>query len=239
MPLNPLFLGSAVVAEIIGTFAGFGAVTILLPIATFILPIKEAVVLVSVFHLMGTTFRTILFARKINLKISVLFGVPSLIFSAIGASLLTTLDPIILTKTIGAVLIIYAVYSLLRERVALPKSNFALVAGGSTVGFLAGLIGTAGAMRGAFLTSWNLAPSVYLGTGALMGLGADIARVAVYFKNGLINANSQTLLVLGVTALSGTLIGKLLVTKTKPKIFAKIIFVALVAAGLRLLFINA
>ena len=236
---NFLFLIAAVGAETVGTFTGFGAVTILLPIATFMMPLREAIVLVSVFHLMGTFFRTLFFVRKINLKIALLFGIPSLIFSAIGASLLPTIDLPILSKIVGVALVAYAFYSLIRERVSLPKTNMALVGGGAAVGFVAGLIGTAGAVRGAFLTSWNLPPAVYLGTGALMGLGADAARVAVYTGSGLIKFEPILFISLGVAALIGTIIGKFLVVKTKEKIFARIIFIALVAAGLRLILINA
>lgn len=233
-----MFVVSAVIAEAVGTFTGFGAVTILLPIATLFMPVKEAIVSVSLFHLFGTSFRVLFFARKINLKVALIFGIPSLIFSIIGASLLAYFDANILTKIVGAALIAYAFYSLLKERIKLPRSNFFLAGGGAVVGFLAGLIGTAGAIRGAFLTAWNLAPEVYLGTGALMGIGADAARVAVYFKSGMLSfINNQTVIALLVIALVGTTIGKILVKRTKEKIFTKFIFVALILAGVRLLIV--
>lgn len=47
-----LFL-SAFVAEIIGTMAGFGSSTILLPLALFFVDFKIAIVLVAIFHLFG------------------------------------------------------------------------------------------------------------------------------------------------------------------------------------------
>ncbi|SRR5260221_1241030 len=236
MSVGIVFIISAIIAESIGTFTGFGATTILLPIATFLMPLKTAIVLVSLFHFFGTTFRTIFFARKINLKIALLFGIPSLIFSIIGASLLSSIDPIILTRLVGILLIIYAIYSLFKEKIVLPKSPALLVGGGSFVGFIAGLIGTAGAVRGAFLTSWNLSPEVYLGTGALMGLGADTARVGVYLKDGLLQFNARLFLILALAALTGTLIGRFLVKRTKANAFTKIVFLALVLAGARLLF---
>jgi len=236
--LNILFIVSAIIAEAVGTFTGFGAVTILLPIATFFMPVKEAVVSIALFHLFGTSFRTLFFARKINLKVALVFGIPSLIFSAIGATFLSNFDTNTLTKIVGGALILYAFYSLLKEKIKLPKSNFILASGGSVVGFLAGLVGTAGAMRGAFLTAWNLAPEVYLGTGALMGLGADAARVAVYYKGGMLSfLGNQTVIILLVIALIGTTIGKILVVRTKEKIFTKFIFIALTLAGARLLFL--
>lgn len=236
--VNTLLIVSAVAAEAIGTFTGFGAVTILLPIATFFMPIKEAVVFVSIFHLFGTTFRTMFFARKINVKIALLFGIPSLLASIVGASLLSYISADLLTKIVGALIVVYASYSLLKEKIVLPKNNFVLVIGGGIVGFAAGLVGTAGAMRGAILTAWSLAPEVYLGTGAIVGLGADAARVVVYFKDGLIRYDATTILTLLIVALAGTIVGKFLVTKTKEKSFAKIVFIALILAGVRLFFMN-
>lgn len=47
-----LFL-SAFVAEIIGTMAGFGSSTILLPLALFFVDFKIAIVLEAIFHLFG------------------------------------------------------------------------------------------------------------------------------------------------------------------------------------------
>lgn len=232
-----IFLISAFFAEAVGTFTGFGATTILLPIATFLMPLKEAIVLVGVFHFFGTAFRTLFFARKINLKIAILFGVPSLIFSYIGATLLSQVDPVLLTKVVGGLLIIYAVYNLFKEKIRFPKSSTLLVSGGAVIGFIAGLIGTAGAMRGAFLTSWGLSPEVYLGTGALMGLGADATRVLAYYNEGLTGfINLQTILILILIAFGGSLLGRTIVGKTKKNVFSKIIFIALTLAGLRLLF---
>lgn len=238
MDTNILLIVIAIFAEAAGTFTGFGATTILLPAATFFMPLKEAIVAVSLFHFFGTGFRTLFFARKINIKIALIFGIPSLIFSIIGATLLSRFDANILTKIVGAALILYAFYSLVKEKIRLPRNNFLLAGGGVMVGFLAGLIGTAGAMRGAFLTAWNLAPEVYLGTGALMGIGADASRVAVYYRAGMFSfMSSQTVIILLVIALIGTTIGKILVTKTNKKAFAKFIFWALALAGTRLLFI--
>lgn len=238
--ISPLiiFLLAALVSETVGTFTGFGATMILLPIATFLMPLKDAIVIVGVFHLFGTAFRTLFFARKVNFRIALLFGIPSLIMSFIGGSLLANVDASILTKIVGVALIIYAFYSLFKEKVKLPRSSALLVSGGGIVGFVAGIIGTAGAMRGAFLTSWSLSPEVYLGTGALMGLGADASRVVAYWNSGLLTGLTGELFILLIlVALLGTVLGKILVTRTKEKTFGKVVFAALLLAGLRLLFL--
>ena len=136
MPQSLLFIIAAVFAEAIGTFTGFGATTILLPIATFLMPLKDAIVLVGLFHLFGTGFRTLFFARKVKLNIALIFGLPSLIFSYLGASFLKEVSADTLTRIIGAALILYAFYSLFGQKIKLPKSNVLLAGGGELWGLL-------------------------------------------------------------------------------------------------------
>lgn len=237
------FLVIAFLAEIVGTFTGFGTTTILVPLASFFISLPEAIVLAGLFHLFGTLFRTIFFIKGINLKITVVFGVPALITSFIGASFLPIIDVKLLSKLLGVALILYASYSLLRSKkftsferqVRLPKNPLILAGGGSLVGFLAGLLGTAGALRGAFLTSWGLSKDVYLGTGAAMGLGADFSRVLSYYQTGLLKSDFNLVITLAVVALVGTFLGYKAVKFIQQKLFQKIILVALILVGIKFL----
>lgn len=229
------FLLSAVLAEVIGTIAGFGATTILVPLSSFFLPLKEAIVLVAAFHFFGTLWRTFAFSRNIDWKITLLFGIPSLMGSALGAFFLAKISVFWISKLLGIALIIYALNALLKSPLRLPKKPIILTAGGGIIGFLAGLIGTAGALRGAFFSSWKLKKEIYLGTSAAVALGADLIRVFVYQNIGLLKLNLFLVITLAVTALLGTLLGKAIVGKIRQEVFAKIIFVALILAGLKFL----
>lgn len=232
---NILFLLSAFLAEIIGTFTGFGTTTILVPLASFFIPIRDAIVMVGLFHLFGTFFRTLFFIKGINIRIALIFGIPSLIFSGLGAYLLPFIDASLLSKGLGIILILYALFSLSEHKVTLPQNPLVLASGGGLVGFLAGLLGTAGVLRGAFLTSWKLSKETYLGTGAAMGLGADFSRVFVYYKSGLLSFDPVVVSILAVVALLGTYVGVKFVKITKQNIFFKIVLIALILAGVRFL----
>ncbi len=107
--------------------------------------------------------------------------------------------------------------------------------GGAITGFLAGLVGTAGAIRGAFLTAWKLPKAVYLGTGAVMGLGADMARIWVYYRDGLIVQNNVLLIMFVTVALIGTFIGTKFVKGTTNQVFNMLILFALFLSGLKFL----
>lgn len=230
-----LFLFFAFFAEVVGTFTGFGTTTILVPLASFFMSLRDAIVLAGVFHLFGTIFRTLFFRKGINWKITFIFGIPALIFSYIGASFLSTIEINLLSKLLGIALILYASLSLFEHKIILPQNPLTLATGGSVVGFLAGLIGTAGALRGAFLTSYNLSRDVYLGTGAAMGMGADFARVLSYYQFGLIKYNLNLIIIMATVALIGTYLGYKAVNITKQKIFNKLILIALILAGIKFL----
>lgn len=233
MPATFVFLAIAFGAEVVGTITGFGTTTILVPASSLFLPLRQAIVLAGVFHLFGTFWRTLFFARGIHWKVVLLFGIPELAFSALGASLLVKTDLGLLSKLLGMVLVFYALYSLSKHRMVLPHNTLLLSGGGSVVGFLAGLLGTAGALRGAFLNAWNLPKEVYLGTGAAMGLGADLTRVVVYHQTGLLNINPQTTALLAIVALAGTFLGSKIAKATPQAAFTKIVLAGLLLAGLR------
>lgn len=232
-----VFLGFALFSETVGTVVGFGSTTILIPLASFLLPIKETIVIVSLFHLFGTIWRTSFFRKEIDLRLVLFFGVPSLVFAGIGALLLGSIEASFLTRILGVFLIIFATTSLTGAKIHLPRTNLVSALAGSGVGFLAGLIGTAGALRGAFLASFDIEKKRYLGTAAAIGLGADIVRVLVYKQTELLKVTPGTVVILATVALLGTFMGRKIVLKVPQELFRKLVFWALILAGLRFLYV--
>ena len=85
-----------------------------------------------------------------------IFGIPSVVLTLMGALLITYLPQEMLKGILGVFLIIYSIISLWKEDLKVRPSLFNSVIGGGLSGFLAGLIGTGGALRGAFLTAFGL-----------------------------------------------------------------------------------
>lgn len=230
-----IFIVTALLAEIIGTVAGFGASTVLLPVAALLYPLPTAIAYTALFHSIGTVWRTTFFARSINWKIAIMFGLPSLVMSYFGAGLLSSVSTELISRLLGMVLILFAVYSLVKHRLYLPRWEGYILGGGAVTGFLAGLVGTAGAIRGAFLTAWKLPKATYLGTGAVMGLGADATRIMVYYRDGLINYDTVLLFIFFIVALVGTYIGTRFIKRTTSSFFNKIILLGLALTGINFL----
>jgi uncharacterized protein len=104
-----LFFLSALMAELIGTMAGFGSSTIFLPLALFFVDFKPAIVLVAIFHLFGNIGRIIFFRQGFERRIILQFGVPSVLPSLLGAFLRRIIAQPALKLTLGIFLIITSV----------------------------------------------------------------------------------------------------------------------------------
>ena len=151
----PLVLAGAFLAEVIGTMAGFGAATILTPIAALAMDIKTAITLVACFHLFGNASRLWFFGRQMRWQVWALFGLTGVTCSVAGALLTAQLPSPIVEALFGAFLLAYVALSLIRP-VRLPDRPALLLLGGAASGFIAGVLGTGGAIRSACLLAWAL-----------------------------------------------------------------------------------
>ena len=82
-----LFFLIAFISEVIEAVAGFGSSTIFLPLALFFVDFKTALILVAISHLIGNIGRINFFRRGLDKKIIITFGIPSVVLSFLGASL--------------------------------------------------------------------------------------------------------------------------------------------------------
>jgi hypothetical protein len=228
-----LFLVFAFLAEIVGTLAGFGSSTVLVPLTVLFIDVKTAIAVVGLFHFFGQVVDLFLWGRYINWRITVLFAGLGIIFSFLGAALITILPSQMVLLILGVFLVVYAVASLWGKKLILPKSNLSILSMGGAVGFLAGLTGTAGAMRTAFLSTFGLAKANFIGTSNAIGFFVDFTRVAVYAGSGILKFDLPFwIAVLGVSIL-GSLVGRKLVLRIKEKTFYRIVYAALLLAGIK------
>jgi uncharacterized membrane protein YfcA len=232
-----LLLGCALIAEVIGTMAGFGAATILTPIAALFLDVKTAIALVACFHLFGTASRLIFFHRSVQWTIWWQFGLIGIIASLLGARATMLLPSAFVTLFFGAFLLIYVVLSSARSQpLVLPAQPSTLMAGGACSGFIAGLIGTGGAIRSVCLLAIGLSKDVYIGTSAAIALVVDATRVPVYLAGHLIPSTMASVLasLVGV-AFAGSWVGQRLVRRVSGTLFRRVVLTMLFIMGCKML----
>src|SRR3989338_3473031 len=232
-----LFFLTALFAEVIGTIAGFGSSTILLPLALFYFDFTTALALVAFFHLFGNLSRVGLFKGGLDKNTIIKFGIPSVIFSIIGALVVSYISQDLLKGILGVFLLVYSLIFLWKDTIRIKENFFSTFLGGSLSGFLAGLIGTGGALRGAFLTSFNLPKEKYIATSAFIAIVVDATRIPAYLKEGFLQGSSSWyLLPLFPIAVVGSLLGKRIVEKVPQKSFKKVVLVAILFISIQLIF---
>lgn len=235
--MNILFFVAALFAEIVGTIAGFGSSTIFLPLAVFFVDFKTALALVAFFHIFGNLGRISFFRHGLDKKLLLTFGLPSIVGTLIGALLVARIPQETLKGFLGMFLVLYTLASLWRRNWRLAASPVTTTLGGSISGFLAGLIGTGGALRGAVLTAFGLPKETYIATAAVIALAVDGTRIPVYLAQGFFApAYYWYLPGLLVIALAGSWIGKGIVQKIPQERFRIIVLLALLAVGLKFLY---
>lgn len=234
--MEVLFFLAALISEIIGTTAGFGSSTVFLPLALLFVDFKTALILVAIFHLFGNLGRITFFRHGIDKKLLLTFGLFSVFFTLIGALLVSYISQEFLKGILGIFLIVYSLIALWREDLKMKPTLLNSVFGGSLTGFITGLIGTGGAMRGAYLTAFALKKEKYIATTAAIALMVDLTRIPVYFAQGFLeNKFFWYIPILLITAFIGSFIGRKIVDKIAQKVFKKIVLVAILLIGLKFL----
>ncbi len=237
MEQDIIFLITAFGSVIIGTVAGFGSSTVLLPIALFFVDFKTAIILVAILHISGNISKVAIFKQGLNWRILAIFGIPSILLALLGANLIDIVPQDIMKIILGVFLIVFSATTFLKSNVKIPASKKNLVAGGSVSGFLAGLIGTGGALRASFLTGLNLEKFTYIATAASIALVTDATRIPIYISQGFLPEQYYWYIpILIVIAVSGSYIGKKIVTKIDNTIFRKIVSIGIILASLKFVF---
>src|SRR3989344_3622955 len=234
--MDLLFLPIAFVSEIIGTIAGFGSSTIALPLSLFIFDFHTALALVAFLHIFGNIGRISFFRHGLDKRMLIMFGVPSVIFTLIGALLVENISQDLLKMVLGLFLIMYTFWSW-SGKLQIKQSFTTSTIGGGLSGFFAGLIGTGGALRGAFLTAFGLPKEKYIATAAAIALAVDVTRLPIYFAEGFLTARYYWMVpMLFVIALFGSLTGKYVVARIPQEKFRSIVLVAIFLMGLAFLY---
>ncbi|HEX9678389.1 sulfite exporter TauE/SafE family protein [Nitrososphaera sp.] len=229
-----IFLVIGFFSEVVGTMAGFGSSTIYLPLASYFVDFKTALVLVAIFHLFGNIGRITFFRHGLEKRVLLLFGVPSFLLSLLGATLVGDLSQTLLKLMLGIFLIAFSVTFLVRPKLAFPANSKTLLLGGGISGFIVGLIGTGGALRATFLTGLKLDKEKYIATAAVIALGTDATRIPSYVASGFLTEQYYYFIpILFGIALGGSFVGRKIVNRINQGKFKKIVLIAIILASIK------
>ena len=229
-----LFFISALIAEIVGTMAGFGSSTIFLPLVLLFVDFKTAIILVAIFHLFGNLSRIIFFRQGFDKKIILQFGVPSILFSLLGALMIGVLPQPVLKLVLGVFLITTSVSFLIKPELTIPANISTFIAGGSVTGFITALVGTGGALRATLLQGFNIEKIKYIATAATIALATDATRIPVYISQGFLTEQYFIYIpILFGIAILGSFIGRRVVKRINQGLFRKVVLVAIILVSIK------
>jgi hypothetical protein len=226
-----------VIASSVGTLTGFGTSTIMVPIMLSFYPVTQTLLFVGIIHWFGNLWKLILFRKGFQWKLILSFGIPGIAATYLGASLVFDIPTAVLSRILGSFLIIYVIYLFAKSSFKIKQSLLAGACGGALSGFFAGLFGIGGAVRGLFLTSFDLPKAVYIATAGAIALTIDTTRLTTYIKNG---ARLPHLLLWGLlifipASFLGAKIAKSAIDKIPQEHFRKVVAVFLLLMGIKLL----
>jgi len=194
--MTALICITAFAASMLTFFSGFGLGTVLLPVLAIFFPLPLAIAMTATVHFTNNLLKIALVGKHASKEVLIRFGIPAIIFSFLGAWLLmrTTGFGWITQYTIGEYnfeitwvkLLIATVIFIFTLMELFPVERFFsirpqhLPIGGALSGFFGGLSGHQGALRSLFLVSSNLSKEAFIGTGVVIALLIDIARIGIY-----------------------------------------------------------
>ncbi|MFH1718029.1 MAG: sulfite exporter TauE/SafE family protein [Planctomycetota bacterium] len=233
----PLILFVVIIASFVGTMTGFGTSTIMVPILLNFYPLPETLLFVGIVHWFGNIWKLILFRTGFRWKLVLSFGAAGIAATFLGARLVFSVSPGVLLRVLGVFLICYVVYLFVKGSFKIKPSLLAGACGGALSGFLAGIFGIGGAVRGLFLTAFDLPKEVYIATAGAIALIIDTTRLTTYLTEGarLENLPLWGLLIFIPASFLGARIAKSAVNRIPQQHFRKVVAVFLLLVGIKLI----
>jgi len=229
-----LFIGAFLAAAISGA-AGFGGALLLLPLLVAYVGTEQAVPLLTVAQLIGNLSRAGFGFSKIQWKSVALFLICAIPLAILGALSFLQLPKELVTRCIGLAIIIFVGLKITRV-LKLKPGKLLLVLGGGVVGFLSGLVGSAGPIGAVIFLTLGLPPVAYIASEATTALVMHGVKLIIYQQFISLDQEFWLLaILLGIAMILGTWTAKRIIEKITPENFQKYISVLLIAIGLYML----
>ncbi len=224
-------------ASIIGTLAGFGISTIMVPVLLLVLPLPQTLLLVGIIHWFNDIWKMLLFREGIRWRLLLAFGIPGIFTSFIGSSLSLRISWEILSRALGMFLIAYVLFIINNQAFKLGQRLSVAASSGALTGFFAGMFGIGGEINAVALSAFNLEKAVYIATAGAIAFMIDSTRIATYIEGGirLDPAILSGLLIFIPASLVGAMIGKKGVEKIPQERFRNVVAVFIFLFGLKLM----
>ena len=232
----PVLGAVAAFSAFVGSVAGSGGSTVLLPVLVLYYGIADAVPIVTIANLSANLSRAAINRREIDLPVVGWFVLGTLPLSVLGAWLFTVSPPELLTRLLGAMLLAVVTWRRLRPSPPQMQGAVWFLPLGAGFGLLEGILGSTGPLMAPFFLAYGLLRNAYIGTDALATVAMQGTKLAVFGGAQLLGAG---ILAAGFTLVPfmvlGTVVGKRLLQRLPDRAFTVLVDTMLVVAGLNFL----
>jgi uncharacterized protein len=225
------------IASLVQGVMGFGGALIAMPLLVAVIGIKTATPAFALVGMAATLLNAIRWRDHVTPRDLVKLVVPALVGIPLGVWLFGTIDPSLITRVLGILLILYAAYTL--SGLAIPRLEHHAWAytAGFTSGILTGAYNTGGPPVIVFADSRQWSPEQFRGNlqtyFLLISIGGVISHAFAGHYSPLV---WQTVLWALPALVIGQLVGVWLCRYIRPGIFRRLVLLFLLVLGLRLLF---
>lgn len=227
-----LLMAAGLVASILSAVTGFGGAALLMPVLVAVFRMRDAVPILTVAQVFGNASRVWFNRKGIAWPVVGWFALGGVPAGIAGAILFVQAQLPVLTRLLGAFLLLVVVYRHARgpgER-RMKAWWFGPVGAGGN--FLSALVGSVGPLMAPFFLAFGLVKGAYIGTEAMTALVMHVTKLGVYGGTSLLTPNNVLVgVVLGGVLVAGSYLGKRLVDRVSERVFARLIELVLVVAG--------
>ena len=210
----PVLGVAAFFASLIGSVAGSGGTALLLPALVLYVGVQDAIPILTIANLSSNLGRAWFNRREIAIPVVGWFSLGSIPLALTGAMLFVVTSPIVLTRVLGAFLLLLVAWRRLSLGPAKFDSPKWFTPLGAAFGLLNGFLEGVGPLMAPFFLAFGLVRGSYIGTDALATVFMQVSKLAVL---GGANILDNKILVSGLILvpfmIGGALAGKKVVDR--------------------------
>ena len=228
-----ILIFTALFASFFAAITGGGVTVILLPVLVFQLGIQAAMPIVTLALFAASASRVAAYRREVDYRPVLWFSLGSLPFTVLGTYLFTMADPDLLTRVLGALLIVAAVGRRLRSGKVKRFSPLWFLPLGALFGFITGITAVVAVLLAPFFLWYGLRKGAFVGTMALNILLIQTVKLAVFGERDFLDATVWVHgAVLAPCMMVGTWLGRKLMDRVSEAVFVFAIEAVMVLSGL-------
>jgi uncharacterized protein len=228
-----LYAAAAAITGTAAAIVGAGVDSVLTPILSLELDMRDAVLAVTAPHFAFNALRCYAARKDIDRRILKRFGVTSAVGALAGSFAHQAVTSRAITIVFAVLLILAGLFGItgLSDRVRFRKRG--AYVGGALSGFFGGLTGEQGGLRAAALLGFDISKEAFVATATAAALIVDVVRMPIYV--GLrfhdLPKIAAPAAVGAVFVVLGTFVGTRIFREVPDHKFSRVVSVALLAIG--------